>query len=158
MLTRNNLRKLLASASVALFVCIATSGRNIAKAQGPAGHDLQVKVTDIKGTEGQIIIALFTKPDGFPADIAKADHVAKVNLAGPTHSFQQLAGNAYVVVVFHDRNENGKVDKSLLGFPQEPIGLSNHNKIGPPRPDFEKAKIDVTKTREVTINLIEIGR
>lgn len=128
-------------------------------AQPGDGHDLTVKVTDVKGKDGQIVIALFTKPDGFPADVTKAVKTATVATDKPTHTFEKLPAGKYVVVVFHDRNKNGKVDKSLLGPPKEPIGLSNHPKISPPRnmPDFDKAKVDVSKGTSVEVNLIELG-
>jgi uncharacterized protein (DUF2141 family) len=127
--------------------------------QSADGHDLTVKVTDVKGKDGQIVIALFTKEDGFPADIGKAAKTATVALDKPTHTFEKLPAGKYVVVVFHDRNKNGKVDKTLLGPPKEPIGLSNHPKISPPRnmPDFDKAKVDVSKATSIEVNLIELG-
>jgi uncharacterized protein (DUF2141 family) len=124
------------------------------------GHDLTVKVTDITGKDGQIVIALFTKADGFPAEIAKAAKTATVALDKPTYTFEKLPAGKYVVVVFHDRNKNGKVDQSLIGVPIEPIGLSHHPKISPPRmmPDFDKAKVDVAKATSIDVNLIEIGK
>lgn len=120
------------------------------------GHDLTVNITEVKGAEGEIQIALFTKETGFPDDFAKADKTVKIKLDKPMHAFKGLPAGKYVVVVFHDKNGNGKLDKSLIGFPLEPIGLSNGmQKKG--KPDFEKAKVDVTKATTIDLKLVEIG-
>jgi uncharacterized protein (DUF2141 family) len=126
---------------------------------GADGHDLTVTVTDIKRKDGQIIIALFMSEEGFPGEIDKAAKIATVALDNPVHTFEKLPAGKYVVVTVHDRNNNGKVDTSLLGLPQEPIGLSNHPTIRPPRnmPNFHHAKVDVSKETKIEVNLVEIG-
>lgn len=130
-----------------------------AVAQPPDEHDLKVDITGIKQQNGQVVILLFTSKDGFPDDTKKAEQVAKVKPDKPTHTFTKLKPGKYVVVVFHDVNDNGKVDKSPLGFPQEPIGISNHPKIGiGGPPSFDKAKTNVTKEVKVKINLVSLGR
>ena len=143
-----------------LFLLVAVVLVPAAGAQAPARHGLTVRVSDVKGAEGEVVISLFTRPDGFPADVSKADRSAKVPPGKPTHTFADLPAGQYVVVVFHDRNRDGKVDRSLFGVPKEPIGLSNHKSIGPKggRPDFEKAKVSVPQAASVEVNLIEVGR
>jgi uncharacterized protein (DUF2141 family) len=125
-----------------------------------AGFDLTVTVTDIKGDEGELIISLFTKPDGFPADHKKAIKSQTIKLDEPEWTFSDLPEGKYVIVVVQDRNKNGKVDRSAIGFPLEPIGLSNHREIGPKGgpPNFNKAKVDVNQDTAVKINLIEVGK
>lgn len=150
-----------AFAVIGAFVLASTMMTGRANAQTAVeGHDLTVKVTDVKGKDGQLIIALFTKSDGFPADFEKAAKVAKVATDKPTITFESLPPGKYVVVVAHDRNGNGRVDKSSFGPPKEPIGLSNHPKISPPTnlPNFEKARVDVSMDTSVQVNLIELGR
>lgn len=120
------------------------------------GHELTVEVTDVKGKEGKLLILLFKTADGFPDDTSKAAHTAKIDFDKPRHTFTDLSASKYVVVVIHDRNNNGKADKSILGFPKEPIGLSNHKKLAPPKPDFEKAKVDLKETKEIKVNLINL--
>ena len=130
-----------------------------ASAQRPTGGvNLEVKITDAKSKEGQIIVALFTKSDGFPSDFAKAQVTKKVSLDQPACVFKELPAGTYVVVVAHDRNGNGKVEKSAIGIPKEPIGLSNHPKLGlTNRPNFEKAKIDLKQDKSIAIKLIDVG-
>ncbi|MBK9656200.1 MAG: DUF2141 domain-containing protein [Rhodanobacteraceae bacterium] len=56
-----------------------------------------------------------------------------------------LAPGRYAVVVYVDRNGNGKLDRGMFGRPIEPYGFSNGGgSFGPP--DFADAVIDVADT------------
>ena len=121
-------------------------------------HDLTVSVTDVPGKE-DVVIALFADKKGFPDDLSKAVKTT-VKANKPTHTFEKLPAGKYVVVVFQDKDGDGKISKGPLGMPKEPIGLSNHPKIAPPRdiPDFDKAQVDVSKVSSVEVNLITVGK
>ncbi len=58
---------------------------------------------------------------------------------------------AYAIAVFHDRNGNGKLDRSLIGLPSEPYGFSNNvGRVG--LPDFQAALITVgAATSAITV-------
>jgi len=56
-----------------------------------------------------------------------------------------LAPGRYAVVVYVDRNGNGKLDRGMFGRPTEPYGFSNGGgSFGPP--DFADALIEVADT------------
>lgn len=59
----------------------------------------------------------------------------------------------YAYSLFHDVNDNGKMDKNFLGIPKEPYGFSNDLKgrMGPPA--FEKAKFDLTGDLTLQISI-----
>ncbi len=50
----------------------------------------------------------------------------------------------YAAQAFHDENDNGKLERSLLGLPREAMGFSNDApmRMGPPR--FESAAFTVS--------------
>jgi uncharacterized protein (DUF2141 family) len=125
-------------------------------AKAEEGKTLVVKVTKIESKEGEIQIALFTDEKGFPDDTTKAFKFARVKCDKPIHTFENLPAGKYVVAVYHDKNGNGKLDKSLMGAPKEPIGLSLG--LGKGLPDFQKAKIDVSKVNSIEIELVEFGK
>ena len=51
---------------------------------------------------------------------------------------------AYTVAVYHDENANKKFDKTWIGLPDEPFGLSRNPRIGLSAPTFEETFVDVT--------------
>lgn len=148
-----------------LLAAVFAASLSSAGAQDRAGgHDLTVTVTDIPGKE-EIVIALFTDKKGtdkkgIPEDLSKAVKTATVKANKPAHTFENLPAGKYVVVVFQDADGNGKLTKGIFGAPKEPIGLSNHPTISPPRnmPDFDKAKVDVSKATAVKVNLISLSK
>ena len=56
--------------------------------------------------------------------------------------FSNLVYGTYAVSVYHDENDNGVLDHNFFKFPAEPLGFSNHFKLGltSGMPTFEKMK------------------
>ena len=54
-------------------------------------------------------------------------------------------GENYTIAIFHDVNDNGKMDKNFVGVPKEPYGFSNNarSKWGPPK--YEIAKFELNQ-------------
>lgn len=77
-----------------------------------------------------------------------SDEVAEFEL-------RDLAEQPFVVRVFHDENGNGKLDRSPLGVPEEPVGFSRNARarFGPPAFD-EAAIYPGDDTYETEIRLI----
>ncbi len=51
----------------------------------------------------------------------------------------------YALMVFHDINDNGKLDKNFFGIPKEPIAMSNNFKPKFKSPTFQDVKVFVDK-------------
>lgn len=75
--------------------------------------------------------------DTAPADIgSEGRHTLRIDALPP---------GRYAVVVYVDRNGNGKLDRGMFGRPTEPYGFSNGGgSFGPP--DFADAAIEVADT------------
>jgi uncharacterized protein (DUF2141 family) len=153
---------LLAATSTVWLSCVSAQTPPAKGQPAPAKagetHDLTVNVTALTGKE-DIVIALFTNKDGFPDNTGKAAKSVTVKAGKPIHTFEKLPAGKYVVVVFQDKDGDGKLTKGAFGPPKEPIGLSNHPKIGfGNMPDFDKAKVDVSKATSIDVNLISVGK
>ncbi len=74
---------------------------------------------------------------GFPIDPEKAAARKVVPDIGQRVevTFKGFAMGVYAVAAFQDLNGNGKLDRSLLGWPTEPVGASNGATriVGPPK-------------------------
>jgi uncharacterized protein (DUF2141 family) len=59
----------------------------------------------------------------------------------------------YALAIYHDLNENGKMDAGIFGIPTEKYGFSNNAKghMGPP--SYHKSRIELTDSVIVRINL-----
>jgi uncharacterized protein (DUF2141 family) len=130
---------------IILFTCIAITGLYSVKAQGT----LSVTVKNIQSQKGTIRVGLFSSEETF---LKKASNgkVVKVEGSEMTVVFDNLKPGDYGVSVIHDENENGELDKNMMGIPSEGFAFGNNamGTFGPP--SFEKAKVSVQNKGNVT--------
>lgn len=135
----------------------AQDAPQIASSTKDKGFELTVEVTDIRHKEGKLLIAVFDKAAGFPKEIDKAIALIKILPSQPKTTFTGLPAGQYAVVVLHDRNNSGKMDKNFMGMPSEPVGLSNYQSIGLTNlPDYRKAAFELNRSGLLKVKLIEI--
>ena len=89
---------------------------------------------------------MFDKADGFPSDREKALRRGFIEIPPQRELKLELTGLApgsYAVALFHDQDENGKLNKGFMGIPRESIGFSRNPKVqfGPPR--FDEASVNI---------------
>ncbi|MBW0145637.1 DUF2141 domain-containing protein [Sphingomicrobium clamense] len=106
-----------------------------AAAPHEATADLTVEVHGLRNVKGEVQLCVtqrreFLKCDEDPA--ARTAEMATSDVAPVT--FKALPAGTYAVLVLHDENANGKMDK-MLGIPKEGFGFSGNPKIrmGPPK-------------------------
>jgi len=125
---------------------------NIAFAQD---NTITVEISGVHQDSGQIFIGLFNRPDGFPD---KGNEYNGVFLRATTatlhHTFSGIPPGAYAIAVFHDSNENGRLDTNFFGIPKEGYGFSNYGRatFGPPGYDQAQFTLHSTYTARITLN------
>lgn len=117
-----------------------------------AQHSLSVTVEGVQTSEGKVSFALYNSAEGF----LKFDQVYKSDsteaIKGITYlKMYDLPDGDYALAVFHDANNNEKLDTNWLGVPKEAIGFSNARMktFGPP--SFRECTIDLDKDSQVTV-------
>lgn len=106
--------------------------------------EVNLSVTGFKNNGGVLVVDIFNSPEHYPSDREHAykryTFALKDNRCNVTFS---LPEGTYAFSLFHDEDENGKVNTNWLGMPKEGVGASNNAKgfMGPP--DFENAKFKV---------------
>jgi uncharacterized protein (DUF2141 family) len=131
----------------------AHRGRPAASQPGPGGEDparsgpvrLTVRVVGLESEAGEVALAIYDSAESFD-DRSGAVATAWIQ-PGPDGTalweVDELAPGRYAVAAYHDRNANGKLDRSALGPPSEPYGFSNdaRGSFGPPK--FAKAVLEL---------------
>lgn len=120
--------------------------------------ELVVNVENISSENGQIRAALFDSPEGFPDDVEQSREQRSAAVTGDsaTLTFQDIPFGEYVLAVFHDKNNNGVLDKTDRGIPLEALGVSQNlkMKLGPPK--YERAVFEINELKsEINIDLKE---
>ena len=121
----------------------------------PSSGTLIVTVTNIKDNKGNISIGIYNNKNSFPNDklVLKGDYVK--SQGGAISDTFSLSQGSYAIAVYQDKNENKKLDKSIVGAPQEPYGFSNNIYKSFGRPYYEKSliKINTNDTTSISITL-----
>ena len=114
--------------------------------------DLTVSITDLKSNTGSLTAELYNSKGTFlKTAYKKGSSTIKTNSASVT--FSEIPKGEYTVMIYHDLNNNGKLDKSFIGMPKEPVACSNNAKgfMGPPK--YEDAKFMIASDSKITIKM-----
>ncbi len=112
-----------------------------------ADNELRIIIRDVKNSVGLITADLY--PNNNETFLKGKGRIKKVKFAAraPMTKFCMAIpeGGDYAMAVYHDRNANGQFDKTGLGLPDEPWGISNNPKVRFAAPHVERALFKVTK-------------
>ena len=115
-------------------------------------YTITVLVEDVKNNNGKMYFALYNNESDFLEERYRGA-VELITLNKSTTVFKNIPSGTYAVSVFHDRNDNGKIDTNFIGVPKEDYGCSNdaNGFMGPPK--WKNAKFTLNKDIEISINL-----
>lgn len=113
-------------------------------AGGAVAADLRVEVRGIQGTEGNIRLALYDDPKTFRKEEHSRLQQSQPAQAGTlTFRIEGLAPGRYALIVYHDADSSGTLNRFLGMIPTEGYGLSNNPQVSGP-PAFNDAAFEVT--------------
>lgn len=119
---------------------------------GPAGctgptsdHWVNIAIEGLRNSRGVVKLTLypddasrFLKPKG---SLYVTKVTARQGLAYACIYIPQPGG--YGLALYHDENDNGKIDRNGLGIPKEGFGFSNNPRIFLSAPSFAKVRFTV---------------
>lgn len=107
------------------------------------GASLDIQVTEIQKTVGNMTIALFPESEkkGFPDEGKPLREIsAPVNQTGSqVFEFKNISAGTYAIALYQDKNKDGKLDVDLIGVPAEPFGFSENPRIFFGAPSFGRS-------------------
>ena len=105
------------------------------------GGNIDITVTGVNSQKGEIMVALFDSPDGFPQNAVKAIKFVKspAQKGDVVMHLKEVPYGRYAIALFHDTNGDAVLNTNLLGIPKEGYGVSNNirNKFSAPK--FQQA-------------------
>lgn len=107
----------------------------------PSDAIVRVEIASLRNAQGDVGCLIFNSPDGYPQTHAKAYKEIHAAIDGDhaVCEFKDVTPGTYAVIVFHDANQNGKLDKNFLGVPQEGYAASNNVRPLMSAPEFKEA-------------------
>ena len=139
----------IANAAVLAKIC----SHSVVFAQEQQTQTITVKVNNLEHDEGMVYVSLFDKEVNF---LSKGIRSVSTTIENNSCNvvFKNVPSGTYAISLYHDENNNQKLDSNFLGIPKEAYGCSNNAKgfMGPPK--WEDAKFEVkNETIVQTINL-----
>jgi uncharacterized protein (DUF2141 family) len=116
-----------------------------------AQHKLTIVADGMEQTTGTLYVAVYDVENYMKKPVYRA--LAKVDREEISMELDNIAPGEYAVSIFHDENDNGKLDAGTYGIPVEKTGSSNNAKgtYGPPT--FEDCKFTVDEDTVIYITL-----
>lgn len=113
---------------------------------------LKVNVSGFPSSKGFANVALFNSSNGFPIYGKQYQgKVVSIKDGSCQVSFTGLPSGSYSVAVYHDENNNQKMDKNLFGAPTEAYGFSNNVRPVFSAPSFEECKLNLSNDRSINV-------
>jgi uncharacterized protein (DUF2141 family) len=114
--------------------------------------DIVIEINGLTIQNGRIYVAIYSNESDYKNKINFISFI-KDPVDATINFTVDLSEGEYVVRVFQDVNNNGKLDSGLFGIPKEPVGITNYNGKGIPG-GFPKLKVPVnTNTTKITVNM-----
>lgn len=117
-----------------------------------AQNKLTVHVKGLKNDKGQVVVGLYQGEKNFLRKLYFGKIVAIKNQEA-TVEFDHLPSGEFAISLFHDENENGKLETGWFGIPKEDYACSNGAKgfMGPPK--YSDAKFKINENKKITIKI-----
>lgn len=117
---------------------------------------LVVIVNGFDTDEGNAMIALFNSEETYSENGEKFRRTkSKISNSKVEWIIEDLPFGEYAIKLYHDKNENGIMDRNMMGIPKEDYAFSNNatGSFGPA--DYEDAKFEFNESgqkQEIAIN------
>jgi len=118
---------------------------------------LDVHITNIRNTKGQLCLAIFADETGFKAEKPCWEmKCSKRDIVNGEFRIQiPFRAGKWGFSVLDDENGSGKMEYNFLGIPNEGFGFSNYFHNGILKPAFDDFKFDIQKneTKKLTVKM-----
>lgn len=116
----------------------------LATAAAPAPASLEIEVEGLRNARGVIHACLTQRQRDFPdCENDPQALTTTVSARAAALRFAGFAPGQYAVTLFHDENENARLDK-LIGIPREGFGFSRNPAIRFGAPRFSQAEFGMS--------------
>ncbi len=124
---------------------------SLLSAAAASAADLTVRIDGVRTQVGQLMLSLVDSSAGWDN---KAKPVAARQVAADAETielvFPDLAAGDYALMVFHDENDNGKLDSNLIGMPVEGYGFSNNPQVMR-KPTWDESRFTLADEGQVVV-------
>ncbi len=117
-----------------------------------AEHMLEIKISGVSQIQGSMMIAIYQPEHDFLGEEGYIFKEIAIEKPGELTFSVLLPEGRYAVSVYHDLNDDEKLNTNLIGIPKEPYGFSiSRGSFGPP--SFDEASFLVPSRKYIEIEI-----
>lgn len=136
-----------------ILTCVLLLSVGMATSALAAGNTLDITVKGVRDDQGMVRAGIYNSADTFPKEgKAMARTAAPAKAGNVALQFTDLPPGKYAVILYHDENNDGQMDKRFGMIPIEGYGLSNNIKASG-KPSFDECAFEIPPTKAQTIDL-----
>ncbi|MDB4986313.1 MAG: hypothetical protein JWN04_1491, partial [Myxococcaceae bacterium] len=118
---------------------------------------IELKITGLRSSRGQVFVALFLSDKKFPGTPPPGtlSRNAKIVNQVAEVQFESVPPGEFAITVFHDEDGDGELRTNFIGIPKEGIGFSRdaRARIGAPNYDDAKLMLRPGQLEKLTITM-----
>lgn len=120
-----------------------------------AQSSVQLDITRFRNNSGVCQVCLFDNPEAFKGSTGKPVACQKIGVRDrrAALTFSCLQPGTYAIMLFHDANNNGRMDTNFLGIPSEGYGASRNNLPFAAAPTFNANKFIVSSNSHLKLSI-----
>lgn len=139
-----------------IFFCMAFLGLVYSQTtQNETLYDVEIVITDITEDSGTLVISIHNSAESFNKRLPYQTVKLTAYKEEAVYHIQLKSGD-YAFCVYHDINNDGKLNTNAIGIPKEPFGFSNYNGKGFPG-NFKKHKVFIGDAMTIKIPLVKLN-
>ncbi|MBW8243061.1 DUF2141 domain-containing protein [Muricauda oceani] len=119
-----------------------------------AQNILSIQVNNVPSDHGSVKVAVYDSDESFLSfdQVLRSDSV-NADMGSVVLHISDLPSGEYALAIFHDENDNGKLDTNWLGIPKEKVAFSKAKMktFGPPK--FKECAFTMSSDHEIHIDL-----
>jgi uncharacterized protein (DUF2141 family) len=143
----------IASAGSGLTLALVGTGSALGE-PAPKGSTVTASMLNLRAQQGNVVCKLYHSEPDFPRGQTGNVRTKVVVRKGATRCvFKDVSPGTYAITVIHDENDNGKLDKNLIGMPTEGYGVSNNRTYAMKAPTWSECKFVVTRGKNPELGI-----
>jgi uncharacterized protein (DUF2141 family) len=118
-----------------------------------AQNKVVADIANFENNKGVCRACLFNSAEAFEKSNPMACQIVPVSDKKAQAVFQNVPDGTYAIFVFHDTNNNGKMDTNFLGIPKEGYGASRNKLPFAAAPKFSANQFSISQQTALTLQI-----
>lgn len=118
-----------------------------------AQNTINVEMSGFESNNGKASIGLFNEEENFLRE-ANWKRFSEINNYKATATFTDIPDGIYAVSVYHDENDNERLDLIMGMIPKEDTGTSNNPKVTMGPPKWDESIFEAKEGQVVNLKII----